>query len=80
MAATLGPTHWRCSMEKYGVKKNILHEELRNKEAQLMQEMQSQLTDSTKTASDRAAKEQELQTIRSKITDLDLGKSNTEGL
>lgn len=62
-------------MEKYGVNKEILHEELRNEEAQLMMEMQRALTDNTKTASDRSKIEQKLQAVRAKLTELDLRKN-----
>jgi ABC-type phosphate transport system auxiliary subunit len=62
-------------VEKYGVNKEILHEELRNEEARLMMEMSSALQDHTKTASDRSRIEQKLQQVRSKLTELDLGKN-----
>lgn len=62
-------------MEKYGVNREILHEELRNEEARLMMEMSSALQDHTKTASDRSRIEQKLQRVRSKLTELDLGKN-----
>ncbi len=62
-------------MEKYGVNREILHEELRNEEARLMMEMSSALQDHTKTASDRSRIEQRLQQVRSKLTELDLGKN-----
>ena len=62
-------------MEKYGVNKEILHEELRNEEARLMMEMSSALQDHTKTDSDRSRIEQRLQQVRSKLTELDLGKN-----
>jgi hypothetical protein len=61
-------------MEKYGVQKDILHEDLRNEEGRLMMEMQRTLRDNTKTASDRNSIEQKLQSVRSKLTELDLGK------
>lgn len=60
-------------MEKYGVQKEILHEELRNREAVLMQKMQQARL--TKTASEQANIEQELQSVRNKLTELDLGKT-----
>lgn len=62
-------------MDKFGVSNEVLHEELRNEEARLMQEMQYILTDHTKTASDRSAIEAKLQSIRSKITELDTKNS-----
>lgn len=61
-------------MEKYGVNKEILHEELRAEESRLMVEMQRALQDHTKTAADRSSLENKLQAIRSKLTELDLGK------
>lgn len=67
-------------MEKYGVNKEILHEDLRNEEAKLMMEMSSAIQDSTKTASDRSRIEQRLQQVRSKITELDLGKNTTSSV
>jgi len=67
-------------MEKYGVNKEILHEDLRNEEAKLMMEMSSALQDNTKTASDRSRIEQRLQQVRSKITELDLGKNTTSSV
>lgn len=62
-------------MEKYGVNKEILHEELRNEESRLMMEMQRSLSDHTKTAQDRGAVESKLQAVRQKLTELDLGRS-----
>lgn len=59
-------------MEKLGVQKEIQHEGLRQDEARLMRKMQDVMNDNTKTASDRNSIEQELQTIRNKITELDL--------
>lgn len=61
-------------MEKYGVNKEILHEELRSEESRLMIEMQRSLQDNTKTAADRASLENRLQAVRQKLTELDLGK------
>lgn len=61
-------------MEKLGVQRDIQHEGLRQEEARLMQQMQSVMNDGTKTASDRSRIEQELQSVRNKITDLDLVK------
>lgn len=61
-------------MEKYGVQKDVLHEDLRNEEGRLMMEMQRTMRDNTKTASDRNVIEQRLQSVRSKLTELDLGK------
>lgn len=64
-------------MEKYGVQKEILHEDLRNEEARLMMEKQRLMRDdSTKTASDRAAIDSKLASVRSKLTELDLGKNH----
>lgn len=65
-------------MEKYGVKKEILHEELRSEEARLMMEVQRSNQDGTKTASERALIENRLQEVRHKLTELDLGKNNPE--
>ena len=59
-------------MEKLGVQQGIQHEGLRQEEARLMQKMQGIMNDNTKTASDRNQVEQELQSIRNKITELDL--------
>lgn len=58
-------------MEKYGVQKEILHEDLRNEEAMLMQKMQGLMT---KTASnEKLQTEQRLNAVRNRITELDLG-------
>lgn len=59
------------TMEKLGVRPEILHTELRNEEARLMQKMQSYLTDGTKTASEKSQLEQELQAIRQRIGEAD---------
>jgi len=58
-------------MEKQGVTKEILYTELRDEEANLMQQMQAMMFDSEKTASDKSALENRLQAIRNKITELD---------
>lgn len=58
-------------MEKLGVQKEILHEDLRNEEAMLMQKMQGLMT---KTASnEKLQTEQRLNAVRNRITELDLG-------
>lgn len=59
-------------MEKYGVKNDILHTELRDEEAKLMAKMAEYMGDTSKTASDRSALEKKLQDIRNKITELDM--------
>lgn len=66
-------------MEKYGVNKEILHEELRSEESRLMIEMQRSFQDQTKTASEKASLENKLQAVRQKLTDLDLGTSSQGG-
>jgi len=58
-------------MEKYGVSKEVLHEDLRNEEATLMQQLQNILFDGEKTATDRSRLETRLQNIRSKLSELD---------
>ena len=58
-------------MEKVGVQKEDLIQGLRNQEANLMQKMQSAMSDNTKTADDRSSLEEELQKVRSKITEAD---------
>lgn len=59
-------------MEKLGVRKEILHEDLRNEEANLMQQLQKIMSDPTKTASDRSSIELRLNQVRNKLTELDL--------
>lgn len=59
-------------MEKLGVKKEILHEDLRNEEASLMQQLQKIMSDPTKTASDKSGIELRLNQVRNKLTELDL--------
>ena len=61
-------------MDKYGIKKEILYQELRNEEALLMQRVQSDMMD--KTAEERRSFEVRLQQVRGKITELDLGDQN----
>ena len=63
-------------MEKLGVQKEILHEDLRNEEAMLMQKMQGLMT---KTASqEKLQTEQRLNAVRTRITELDLGGKNEQ--
>lgn len=62
-------------MEKLGVTKEIQHEGLRNREANLMQKMQSFMNDGEKTGEDISAIEIELQEVRQKLTELDLKKT-----
>ena len=62
-------------MDKHGVSSEVLHAELRQEEARLMREMQSMMTDSTKTASDRNSLEAKLQQVRQKVTELDTQNS-----
>ena len=59
-------------MDKYGVQNEVLHEGLRNEEANLMQEMQAIMTGGEKTASQRADVEAKLAAVRAKISELDL--------
>lgn len=65
-------------MEKYSQDNQTLRENLINEEAQLMQQVQRFLSTSEKTASEEAQNQQihnRLQQVRSKITELDLGKN-----
>jgi hypothetical protein len=66
-------------MEKLGVHPEILHTELREEEAYLMQELQYLMSDGTKTAADRMMVEQKLQAVRNRITDLDLKNERSSG-
>lgn len=66
-------------MEKVGVSSEILHEELRNEEAQLMQGLQRIMSDPSKTASDRTQIELRLQQVRNKLTELDLKNTSQQG-
>ena len=61
-------------MEKLGVDQTELLENLRNEEANLMQQMQTILSGSAheKVAADRSNIETRLGQVRSKITELDL--------
>ncbi|NDC22622.1 MAG: hypothetical protein EBZ49_00605 [Proteobacteria bacterium] len=59
-------------MEKYGIKKEVLHEELRVREAELMRKIQALLSNPEKIASEKTGVELELQQVRSKLTELDL--------
>ena len=61
-------------MEKFGVDKQILHEDLRNEEAMLMQKVQSTMMDKT-AAEEYRNWELRLQQVRSKLTELDLKDS-----
>jgi predicted nuclease with TOPRIM domain len=63
-------------MEKVGVSPEVLYSELRDEEAQLMQQVQEMLFDGEKTASERSAVESKLQAVRQRITELDLKNSN----
>lgn len=58
-------------MEKYGAENQTLLDGLRDEEAQLMQQMQSLMSDKTKTAADKSQLENRLQQVRHKITELD---------
>jgi len=59
-------------MEKYGVQKEIQHEDLRNEEAKLMRTLQQCFTRPfEKQAQDRSRIESELAALRAKITELD---------
>lgn len=62
-------------MEKVGIDKETLLNNLRNEEANLMSAMSQAMSDRTKTAEDRSQLEMRLQQVRHKITELDLGKS-----
>ena len=62
------------TMEKIGVQRDVLHEDLRNEEARLMREIQTCFTrPGEKTASERATLESKLSDVRNKLTELDLG-------
>jgi len=66
------------TMEKTSQSNEILHQNLRNEEANLMQEQQKLMTNpTTKTANERhrnqAQIEDRLNDVRSKLTELDLG-------
>ena len=66
-------------MEKYGVKKDILHTELRDREAQLMQKMAGLIgSPGEKTASQKISVEKELQQVRNKLTELDTKDSESD--
>lgn len=58
-------------MEKYGVSKEHLLEDLRNEESKLMTEKMGSLQ---KKASNTSGLDARLQQVREKITELDLGK------
>lgn len=58
-------------MEKLGVTKDIQHVGLRNREADLMQKIQSYMNDGEKVGEDISAIQAELQEVRQKLTELD---------
>lgn len=62
-------------MNKYAVTNEVLHEELRNEEANLMQQMQAIMANPAKVAYDQSAIESKLQQVRAKITELDTKNS-----
>jgi hypothetical protein len=55
-------------MEKYGVRADIQHLDLRNREAQLMQKVQALVS----VGQDSSDAEAELNEVRNKITELDI--------
>jgi len=64
-------------MEKYGVEIDPQKQGLLQEEAKLMQEMQQLMTSNEKTAEEmnrESSLQGQLSSIRSKITELDLGK------
>lgn len=64
-------------MEKYGVEIDPQKQGLLQEEARLMQEMQQLMTSNEKTAEEmnrESSLQGQLSSIRSKITELDLGK------
>lgn len=62
-------------MEKVGVTKDVQHIGLRNREADLMQKVQSYMNDGEKTGEDISSIQAELQEVRDKLTELDLKKT-----
>jgi hypothetical protein len=61
-------------MEKLGVQKEILYSELRDEEANLMQQIQGLFGDMEKNAEDRSRIEARLIQVRNKITELDMSQ------
>ena len=63
------------TMNKFGVSSEVLHQELREEESSLMQQMQRLMGQPTeKTAGDRSRVEFRLQAVRQKLTELDTKK------